>query len=275
MYPHICKIDTINKVEDVLNVICAGVKITPFVIRMKIMSLIFSSQINITNSRELDNAERFVDAVADIVAYVYERILELEWYKFCFFLKDNETQFTFLNIKIKNIWKKYYDDAKVYNDWIEECGIHDWRGIKSFQDCFWDVLTLEELMDLSVEEDLTPITFEYLNKVDILRIRNVFDEEATIFIGLPKNEIGKAIDDKVYEKIGKMKMPKKTQTVCRRFYRLREQQYYNLRKSESEKFKKMEVKIRRDNKKKEQKLGKQHVYAILSREVIGTLLYLK
>lgn len=277
MYSHIRDLNTINRVDGSLNVITAGALITPFVLRMKIMNLVFSSGIKLSTEKEVYNVETFVFAIRDVVSTVFERILELEWHKYRYFLSDDEKRLRYLYLQVKGIWERYFSDEDVYSDWINECGIKDWRNNKGVEDCFYDIMSDKEFQKMKKEPLQYIAPLEYSDKVIPIKIENVFGESIVICVGVPKNDVGDAIIKQVIEKMSETRFPETMTWMYKKYYKIRKNVYEEIKENEKEKFNKMEIKIRgrEKNKTREQKLEKQHVYAMLSREVMKTLLCTK
>ncbi len=272
IYPYVRMFGSVRELEGSLSVIRTGTTLTPFVIRKKIMDLIFSSGIKMSSEEEVCNAIKFVEVIKNVVSEIFEQILEIEWYKYNYFLSDVAGRMRHLHLQVKSAWEKYYNDEEAYKNWTKECHICDWRNVRQVQDCFYDVLPEEKLIALTKSSSLS---FEYLNEVIQWEIHNVFGQSVILVVGKARNEAGKKIKSQVEEEMREMEFPDTVEELYDIYYKLRNKAYKEIKEKEKKIFNKMEIKIRKNGKGKEQRLEQKHVYAILSREVIKTLLCIK
>ena len=275
MYLFIRCFDSIRELEGLISVIKEGTALEPFVIRTKIMELIFSSGIKMSTEDEVYKVIEFVKTIKNVISAVFEQILELEWYKYNYFLSDEAGRIYNLHLQVKSVWEKYYNDDKVYEEWTRECHICDWRNIRDVHDCFWDVMPDEELIKLTNDPNDFNLPFDYWNKVICRQIHNVFGQSAILFVGEVRNEAGNKIRSQAEEKMRKIEFPETVEELYDIYYTLRKEAYEEIKEKEKKIFNKMEIKVRKKGQGKEQRLEQKHVYAILSREVIKTLLCIK
>lgn len=225
-----------------------------------------------STEEEVCNAIKFVEVIKNVVSAIFEQILEMEWYKYNYFLSDVEGRMRYLHLQVKSAWGKYYNDEEAYKNWTKDCHICDWRNIRQVHDCFFDVLPEEKLIELTKSSSLS---FEYLNEVIQWEIHNVFGQSVTLVVGETRNDAGKKIRSQVEEEMREMEFPDTVEELYDIYYELRNKAYKEIKEKEKKLFNKMEIKVRKNGQGKEQRLEQKHVYAILSREVIKTLLCIK
>lgn len=77
-----------------------------------------------------------------MVGEAYEAILEICWYAhYWVYLnkgkKENEKDKDAENEELRNYWERYFDEEAAYESIVEKEHLHDWRGIKKVEDCFY------------------------------------------------------------------------------------------------------------------------------------------
>lgn len=75
--------------------------------------------------------------IANLVDEAYEAILEIYWYAHYWAYLNTDKSKNEENEELRNYWERYFDEEAAYDSIIRNENIHDWRGIKNVEDCFY------------------------------------------------------------------------------------------------------------------------------------------
>ena len=252
----------------------------------------------------------YVNSFTDIIQYIeevgyllaclvdeaYEAVLELYWYVY-YLTYWNDCLHSSILLDIENYWKQYFDEETVYSNILESEKIHDWRGIKDVEDCFFpgeDGYRIEKTKLLDNKIEYVPIMlddnggyflavqapFKALGK-DILEITAQRLNEKICFYDEIQNKMRSNIElDKVIKNYeitkGEQAIDQNLQDLYRQFnennkelldlyYDIRRASFVELKKNEEEIWKDKDVKVGA------QKLKPLHIYALIHAEIVRLL----
>lgn len=234
--------------------------------------------------------------LACLVDEAYEAVLELYWYVY-YLTYWNDCLHSSILLDIENYWKQYFDEETVYSNILESEKIHDWRGIKDVEDCFFpgeDGYRIEKTKLLDNKIEYVPIMlddnggyflavqapFKALGK-DILEITAQRLNEKICFYDEIQNKMRSNIElDKVIKNYeitkGEQAIDQNLQDLYRQFnennkelldlyYDIRRASFVELKKNEEEIWKDKDVKVGA------QKLKPLHIYALIHAEIVRLL----
>lgn len=252
-----------KELEQLNKLVELGAQIVPFFIRKKVMSVLWEYlHVKGFDKNCVDNYVLVIlTAVKDMVMKVYMSSLELCW-KICFRHKNEKLMYYIERILLHS-WLDYYNANEVYKEMISECEVHDWRGINKVEDCFAFVRGYPEHI---MSKGIIKIESEVVLDMCKVSLQDYFGNYKIIYVERPINELGMELLRLTMEKINREKLPDNDMEIYRKYYSVRNNIYKELLKKEKLMLKGKDIKMPSTN------LKPQHVYALLQKEIISTLL---
>lgn len=169
----------LNQLEGVISS-CAEI---PMFVRKYITDKIWSYLKKFSYSDlSIKYAEEAVDLIVCLINEAYEEVLELYWYAY-YLAWSNCCLESNILLELENYWKRYYEEETAYRSMIKSENIHDWRGIKRVEDCFYGWKNKYRMDGVYLATD--KIVFATIIMDDHI----VYD----LAVQSPKNELGEEI----------------------------------------------------------------------------------
>lgn len=265
-----------EQLDRLSNIIACGLKI-PMFIRKDIVDIIWSYLNRFEyNDISIQYAETIIDNIAYVVKYIYRNLLEFHWY--VFYLAYLEKQLSGVGLYLKQYWQQYFDENKVYNEYIKEEKLQDWRNIKTVTDCFYPLdNTLKCIWNGSCEScekrDGCEVPLAVIReKVEIIDFEMADGRLYKIVAAIPINGLGKKIKEEANIIFQNELKYLSIEELSKEYEKL-ENRYYAIRKQCFEKKKKQEQKLwlEKDLKEPENRLKTSHIYAIIHKDIVKLL----
>lgn len=245
----------IKTLEALQGIIRIGAEFSPFFLRKKLVDIIwpYLEQCNFDETC-IEKLEDILDDMIPIFQSIYEDVLEFHWHIFYpNYMEDDRDGFLY-NLKslTKQQWESYFNEEEVYESYIKEENLHDWRNIKRLEDCFY-VVEPSALYQRVLHEDK-------------FMIRTIDGRYIEIIGGMPKNDIGEIVKRKAISKMEReLELPTDIAELAEIYYKEREYFFEMLKHDEQEQWGKQ------DPKASAKKLKPIHIYAMVHKAIVETL----
>lgn len=260
-------IQSTERLKSFKELICCGVKVPYFFIRKELVEVIwkyvdFEGVEN--KDDDIKQIKDILEEALNIISGIMKKLLNIWWFPYYLYSTDKEKYSLYKYLECK--WGQYYNDNKLYTEYIKFLRVNDWRNVESVEDCFMHIDKFCSEMQKYGKMEISVLE-ENKTRVDVL-----IDEDKNVryfYTELPVNEIGKEVHEEALRKLGKISAADQSKDIYVRYYRFR--------KEEFEKKKEEELKILYDTDVRVSNKGiKQmkltHRYAIIHNTVMDTLL---
>lgn len=251
-YEYMRKIKNKDDLVELIRIPKKGAEIQPIFLRKQIMNLLWKYIQTDKQSKDILNKTLIIlDKLKSLIHKVYYEVLEVWWY--VYYSNRKMQDWYLIQLQLKAGCDAYYDCWKIYQDWIEQCGVHDWRNIQRVEDCFYEC------------KDNSMLSVLYSMQMPC---EDILGTKKCIIIGMPANEIGRLILEKCVDEMKSIIFPENNNELLNIYLKMRQKIFTEIRTEDYEKFYKCEVKIRENQK----TVKHQHVYAYLVKNIMSVLL---
>lgn len=262
IYHYVKKIMKKETLEKLLEVIQKGLEIRPMFLRNKVIDAIMEYMEFFSfseNSKKLA-IEKLEQTIIDDINWIYEWILEFEWYVCWLAYKKNRLYKDFDNIQLYLLenFEKDYNMDEVYEDWIQKMNLHDWRNVKTVDDCFSYINT----------KPVNPV--ELMQKGENICIETADGKQESLWIKKPLNLLGEKIQKEAIEEIKKARnLPQNKQEWSKLYAKKKEDIFEKIKKEEEHAWNNQDIMA------PGKRLKIFHTYAMIHRTVIRKLIELE
>lgn len=261
IYPYVKEIYEREKLEQLLEIIKISIETLPFSIRDKISLVLWEYLFKGDMGKTyIQNAIRILLEIRDSVSYLYLDTLKLCWYEYMLYAEKSDWESIGRIAHQEYELYSYNKENEAYLDWIDLVKVHDWRGIRGVDQCFFILEDFRE-SENQYKGNGTPFKTEYV------AFKDKGGKKKVLFLEKPTNKIGETVLQKVKKRLLEECFPEDIEQLYQMYYKLRNEEFQKLKKMEEETFKKKDIKIKSNWK----KLKPEKVYAWLHKYIIWCL----
>lgn len=249
--------------EDMENLFYDSCNISCFVLRSKIMECLWRYLDHVKNKEDcVVKADYIILRVSDAIEEVYSDMLELSWIEFYINLSSDRAYM--LELQVRHIWENYFSEEMPYHDALHSVDGEDWREIKRVEDCF------AIIPGFPLSEKQLKGVIPFIDNRDYMycMAKDFYGNNQSFIVESYRNEIGLKITDMVRERIKSSTYPPEILERYKLYYKLRNECFRELKSKNEDNMCGKSLKITPHMK----QLKKNHVYAILQRNIIEALL---